>query len=64
MTSVPPVPAVPAPPVVPAVPSAAEGAAAEEGRGGGFGARDGERDDKSKAGDSPRLTLFRNENRM
>ena len=60
---------VPAPP---AVPAAAEGAAeaaeaaaaAEEGRGGGFGARDGERDDKSKAGDSPRLTLFRNENRM
>ena len=59
---------VPAPPAEGAAAegAAAEGAAAaaEEGRGGGFGARDGERDDKSKAGDSPRLTLFRNENRM
>ena len=55
---------VPAPPAVLAAEGAEAAVAAEEGRGGGFGARDGERDDKSKAGDSPRLTLFRNENRM
>lgn len=34
------------------------------GRGGGIGAREGEREDKSNGGDSPRLTLFRNEDRM
>ena len=32
--------------------------------GGGIGAREGEREDKSNGGDSPRLTLFRNEDRM
>ena len=31
---------------------------------GGIGAREGEREDKSNGGDSPRLTLFRNEDRM
>ena len=34
------------------------------GREGGIGAREGEREDKSNGGDSPRLTLFRNEDRM
>ena len=31
--------------------------------GGAEGRREGEREDKSKGGDSPRLTLFRNEDR-
>ena len=38
--------------------------AVPEAIGGGIGAREGEREDKSNGGDSPRLTLLRNEDRM